>query len=150
MVNGGNQNDDGATHGLHDTLASLHRSLKKAESIIKQESEDAGYSITHFEIDFPAELGIGPESSGAERIGGDENGGVKRAAAAKAAPEQSHAFLTLPRTRALRSKGPIDPKRGFGDTGRELPDSTIPKHHLSRLKVVLRKEISLEDDTADE
>lgn len=146
MANGGNQDDNGATHGLHDTLASLHRSLKKAESIIKQESEDAGYTITHFEIDFPAELGIGPEASGAEGIGGEENGGPKRGAAAKAAPAENHAFLTLPRTRAVRPKGPIDPKRGFEDVARELPDSTIPKHHLSRLKIVLRKEISLADE----
>ena len=150
MVNGGNQDDDGATHGLHDTLASLHRSIKKAESIIKQESEDAGYSITHFEIDFPAQLGIGPQASGAEGTEGEADGGLKKGGAAKAAPEEKHAFLTLPRTRAVRPKGPIDPKRGFEDVARDLPESTIPKHHLSRLKIVLRKEISLADDSADE
>ena len=141
-----NQNNDGATHGLHHTVASLHRSLKKAEQIIQQEAEDAGYSITHFEIDFPAQLQLGPDASRTKAAGGAENGGRTILEAAGDDREDDHAFLTLPKTKALKSKGPSDPKYGLEATADDVPESSIPEHHLSRLKIVLRKQINLAED----
>ncbi len=142
----GNQNDDGATHGLHDMVAALHRSLKKAEGIIREESEESGYSITHFEIDFPAQMHIGRDALEATGSEDAEDRGIARRKTKKKSLDKQHAFMTLPRTRALKSGGPLDSTEGFESPGRELPQSSIPEHHLSRLKIVLRKEIKLMND----
>ena len=99
-------------HYLHEVVSALERSLKKAEKGLEEEG-GTKFTISNFEIDFPAKFTTAPL--------GDDSGQNKD-------ESEYHAVIEFPETSEIKQR------EGAASLNQSIRDS-----HLSRIKLVLNK-----------
>ena len=114
---GVSKRESSAPHQLHEVVRALQRSLSKVEKELEAGEDETKFTVSHFEIEFPAELAVAPLK---ER-------GTRGLAATEA---KDHATVRLPESKTIAE-----------EEGAQTLEKTIPDSNLSRVKVILRRSL---------